>query len=35
MTIGLLSLPCIPTLRQTNRGYVNCETFEFEGLIVG
>jgi adenine deaminase len=35
MTMGLLSLPCIPTLRQTNRGYVNCETFQFEDLIVG
>ncbi len=33
MTMGLLSLPCIPTLRQTNRGYVNCGTFEFEDLI--
>lgn len=34
MTMGILSLPCVPKLRLTNRGYVNCETFEFEDLLV-
>jgi adenine deaminase len=33
MTMGLMSLACIPVLRLTNRGYVNCETFETEPLI--
>lgn len=27
MTMGILSLPCVPELRLTNRGYVNCVTF--------
>ena len=35
MTMGILSLPCVPVLRLTNRGYVNCETFQFEDLLVG
>ena len=34
MTMGILSLPCVPVLRLTNRGYVNCVTFEFEDLLV-
>lgn len=34
MTMGILSLPCVPELRLTNRGYVNCVTFEFEDLLV-
>ena len=34
MTMGILSLPCVPVLRLTNRGYVNCETFEFEDLLI-
>ena len=29
MTLGLLSLACIPELRLTNRGYVDCRTYEF------
>lgn len=34
MTMGILSLPCVPELRLTNRGYVNCVTFQFENLLV-
>lgn len=34
MTMGILSLPCVPVLRLTNRGYVNCLTFQFEDLVV-
>lgn len=34
MTMGILSLPCVPELRLTNRGYVNCVTFQFEDLLV-
>ena len=34
MTMGLMSLACIPVLRQTNRGYVNCVSFQTEPLIV-
>lgn len=34
MTMGGMSLACIPELRLTNKGYVNCLTFEFEPLIV-
>ena len=33
MTMGLMSLACIPDLRLTNKGYVNCLTFEFEDLL--
>ena len=29
MTMGLLSLACIPDLRLTNRGYVDCNTYRF------
>lgn len=32
MTLGLLSLACIPELRLTNRGYVDCTTFSFVPL---
>lgn len=35
MTMGVMSLACVPVLRLTNRGYVNCLTFEMEDLIVG
>lgn len=34
MTMGIMSLACIPELRLTNRGYVNCLTFQMEDLIV-
>lgn len=34
MTMALLSLACIPSLRLTNRGYVNTDTFQFEDLVV-
>lgn len=32
MTLGLLSLACIPELRLTNRGYVDCTAFSFVPL---
>ena len=35
MTLGLLSLACIPELRLTNRGYVDCTQFKFVPLEVG
>ena len=34
MTLGLLSLACIPELRLTNRGYVDCTQFKFVPLEV-
>lgn len=34
MTMALLSLACIPSLRLTNRGLVNTDTFQFEDLVV-
>jgi adenine deaminase len=34
MTMGGMSLACIPELRLTDRGYVNCLTFQFEPLVV-
>lgn len=34
MTMGVMSLACVPELRLTNRGYVNCLTFEMESLLV-
>ena len=34
MTMALLSLACIPTLRLTNRGLVDCTTYKFKDLIV-
>ena len=33
MTMGVMSLACVPELRLTNRGYVNCVTFTMEDLI--
>lgn len=33
MTMGLLSLACLPELRLTNRGLVDCRTFAFVPLI--
>ena len=33
MTMGITSLACVPVLRLTNRGYVNCVTFKKEPLI--
>ena len=33
MTMGVMSLACVPELRLTNRGYVNCLTFEMEDLL--
>ena len=33
MTMGVMSLACVPDLRLTNRGYVNCLTFEMEPLL--
>ena len=34
MTMGLLSLACIPDLRLTNRGYVDCNTYQFVPVVV-
>lgn len=34
MTMGILSLFCVPEPLLTNRGYVNCVTFEFEDLLI-
>ncbi len=34
MTIALLPLACLPELRLTNRGLVDCRTFQFVDLIV-
>jgi len=34
MTMGIVSLACIPNLRLTNRGIVDCVNFEFKDLIV-
>ncbi|WP_058270610.1 adenine deaminase [Olsenella massiliensis] len=34
MTMGLLSLACIPSLRLTNRGYVNTDSFRLEPVLV-
>lgn len=33
MTMGVMSLACVPVLRLTNRGYVNCVTFQMEPLM--
>ncbi len=33
MTMGVMSLACVPFLRLTNRGYVNCVTFQMEPLL--
>lgn len=34
MTMGVMSLACVPFLRLTNRGYVNCVTFKMEPLVL-
>lgn len=34
MTMGLTSLACLPDLRLTNRGLVDCLTFQFVPLVV-
>ena len=34
MTMGLLSLACLPELRLTNKGLVDCTTFQFVPLVV-
>ena len=34
MTMGLIALACIPELRLTNRGLVDCTTFSFSDLKV-
>jgi adenine deaminase len=34
MTMGIMSLACVPVLRITNKGYVNCDTYQFEPLEV-
>ena len=34
MTMGVMSLACVPEIRLTNRGYVNCLTFEMEPLLI-
>ena len=35
MTMALIPLACLPELRLTNRGLVDCTKFEFADLIVG
>lgn len=32
MTMGIMSLACVPVLRITNRGYVNCVSYQFQPL---
>ena len=34
MTMGLIPLACLPELRLTNRGLVDCRTFQFVDLFV-
>ena len=34
MTMALIPLACLPELRLTNRGLVDCTTFEFVDLVV-
>ena len=34
MPMALIPLACLPETRLTNRGLVDCRTFEFIGLIV-
>ena len=34
MTMALIPLACIPEIRLTNRGLVDCRTFEFIDLVV-
>jgi len=33
MMMGVMSLACVPEIRITNRGYVNCVTFQMEDLL--
>lgn len=35
MTMGLVPLACIPDLRLTDRGLVDCNTFQFVDLVIG
>jgi len=35
MTMALIPLACLPELRLTNRGLVDCTTFQFVDLVVG
>ena len=35
MTMALIPLACLPELRLTNRGLVDCTTFQFTDLFVG
>ena len=34
MTMALIPLACLPETRLTNRGLVDCRTFQFENLII-
>ena len=34
MTMALIPLACLPETRLTNRGLVDCRTFEFVDLFV-
>ena len=34
MTMAIIPLACLPTLRLTDRGIVDCTTFSFVDLIV-
>ena len=34
MTMALIPLACLPELRLTNRGLVDCRTFSFADLFV-
>ena len=34
MTMALIPLACLPELRLTNRGLVDCRTFTFVPLVV-
>ena len=34
MTMALIPLACLPELRLTNRGLVDCRTFQFVSLEV-
>ena len=34
MTMALIPLACLPELRLTNRGLVDCTTFQFVDLVV-
>jgi len=33
LMMGVMSLACVPEIRITNRGYVNCVTFQMEDLL--